>query len=262
MKKIILFIFLLSFIVTPVYATEVVLDSTDGNKLVSTDPTVNYHTDHIASGYYQPSGALARSLLNFDMSEIPSNATISDATLNLYDRDDVASTENNTIQIFRSLRDWSGTQSTWNIYKTGSNWGTAGSGNSTTDYESTVLGFITRLSTDTAGWRDFELDTDVIQEMITDGDYTNYGFLIKTQTENVYNIVNFDSSADTNKPTLTINYTTPEPTPTPTTTPEPTATPSAEFNLDNTSKPIIFELGIIIFMLGAILFTSYFRFKE
>lgn len=86
---------------------------------------------------YAYTNALTRTLIEFDLSSLPGGATITSVTLWLYywlyeDNDPVGF----TMRVHRLRRaDWEELQSTWNIYKTGSNWGTAGAANTTTDID-------------------------------------------------------------------------------------------------------------------------------
>jgi hypothetical protein len=63
--------------------------------------------------------------LEFDISDIPVSSRITAASLDLYCI--TASTAANGAKLSRITRtDWVEAESTWNIYKTGSNWTTAG----------------------------------------------------------------------------------------------------------------------------------------
>lgn len=75
-------------------------------------------------------------LIKFDLSAIPANATINEAILDMTSDSGAAS----TIVFYRLVRDWVETEATYNIAETGTNWGTAGALNTTTDYNSTSLG--------------------------------------------------------------------------------------------------------------------------
>lgn len=73
-------------------------------------------------------------VLRFDISDIPSGSTITSATLTLYNAGTV---QGGTTYLYASLRDWSETQATWNVYTTGNNWSTAGCRGSSTDMTGT-----------------------------------------------------------------------------------------------------------------------------
>lgn len=102
--------------------------------------------------------AIRRGLLTFDFSSVvPAGATITSATLSLYC---YQVSSGRTITAYRLLRtDWSVSESTWNIYKTGSNWGIAGASDSTTDYTTTDSSSATSLSS--AGWLNFTVTAQV-----------------------------------------------------------------------------------------------------
>ena len=99
------------------------------------------------------------SLLKFDFSSVvPAGATITLATLSLY-----AYTANgpDTLTAYRLLRtDWSESQATWNEYKTGSSWGTAGALNTTTDFttDDSASGSVANNS---AAWHNFTVTAQV-----------------------------------------------------------------------------------------------------
>lgn len=99
-----------------------------------------------------------RSILKFDFSAVvPAGAVITLATLNLYCQSVLAS---RTITVYRLLRtDWVEAQATWNIFKTGSNWGTAGALNTTTDITTTDAA--TSASLSAAGWQAWTVTAQV-----------------------------------------------------------------------------------------------------
>ncbi len=75
-------------------------------------------------------------LILMSLGDLPAGAVISTATFSTY----WYNTESGeTVALYRLRRaDWVEAEATWNIYKTGSNWGTAGALNTTTDHDTTV----------------------------------------------------------------------------------------------------------------------------
>lgn len=111
--------------------------STIDTSLFKDAPTTNYGTNDSLYIAAMNSGAtLYAGILKFDFSAVvPAGATITLATLSLNCASNVAS---RTITVYRLLRtDWVENQATWNIYKSGSNWGTAGALGSGVDFTST-----------------------------------------------------------------------------------------------------------------------------
>jgi len=102
---------------------------------------------------------ICRGLIEFPIvwgTDIPAGATIISAVLSL-NLTTVYGTDNYTAS--RLLRlDWSELQSTWSIYKTGSNWGTAGCDNAITDYTPTDA---VAISIGSTGWKDWVITEQV-----------------------------------------------------------------------------------------------------
>lgn len=99
--------------------------------LIENAPTTNYGT--LASLGVRPlTSNRNRAPLKFDFSAVvPAGVTIILATLSLYCNAYQAS---RTITAYRLLHtDWAETEATWNQYKAGSAWGTAGALNTDTD---------------------------------------------------------------------------------------------------------------------------------
>lgn len=118
--------------------------STIDTNLSKPSPTTNYGTSSTITVQPVPLGPV-RSILAFDFSAVvPAGATITLATLSLYCTFALAS---RTITVYRLLRtDWVETEATWNIYKTGSNWSTAGAFDTTNDITTTDAATATSVS--------------------------------------------------------------------------------------------------------------------
>jgi len=99
-------------------------------------PTTNYGSQTLFN-VFTGADFIMRSIIEFDLSFVPEGATISSASLDLYYYnywgDDMVG---RTLRMHRLRRaDWEELQATYNIYKTGNNWGTAGAAHTTTDID-------------------------------------------------------------------------------------------------------------------------------
>jgi RHS repeat-associated protein len=172
-----------------------------------------------------------RSLIKFDLSSIPANATITSATLSLWTTGDLSDNDR-TIRVYRLKTAFDESSATWNESASGINWQSAGA-SGTNDRESTDIGSVLVLANETDGTeKQIALDAARIQEMVS-GTFTNNGFIIIADTElnDRFNYKSSDASTASQRPKLVIQYTTstptPGPSPTPTNTPAgPTATPT------------------------------------
>ena len=173
------------------------------------DATTNYggNTNIFVGGL--TGSNIYRTLIKFDgLSDgtIPSAATISSATLSLYCSGENSSNAR-TLRVFRLKRAWVEAQATWNIYSTGNKWQTAG-GFGANDCEQTDIGSRAFSATETTGeYKDFSLTVADIQAIVN-GTWTNNGFLIKADTESSDRYSFYSSDNASNKPKLTIVYTT------------------------------------------------------
>jgi len=127
------------------------------------NPTTNYGTSAywVEAGYLS-AGHLLRALIEFAITwgtDIPANATITSAVFSLL-VDNLTSGTNENFTAARVLRrDWVEAESTWNIYKTGSNWTTAGCGSNGNDYTSTDA---VALAISSTGWKDWTITNQVL----------------------------------------------------------------------------------------------------
>jgi len=189
------------------------------------DRLLNYgRSPGLSAGYWDYAAYLwARSLIKFDVSEIPSSATITSANIVLY-----CSSANGTgtYSVYKLRRHWyegdfyctrsdtstfgrcDSTQMTggccWEYYNTTSAWGSPGADNTTTDRYSTAEA---SLAISTTGWKTWDV-TSAIQDIV-DGTDENYGFIIIGPSSGMNN-VSFRSSecAEFNlKPKLEVEWT-------------------------------------------------------
>ena len=185
--------------------TTVTLNPTGDTHMRSNSPTNNY-----SGGVSIPAGELAssssyvrRSLVKFDLSGIPSTATVLSVTLRLFDYAADASNAS-TLRVFRQLRAWVDTQATWNIYKTGSSWQTAG-GFGVLDCEQTDIGSIALSAVAASNYIEIALTPSAVQEIIA-GTWTDNGFLLKMDTElnDSHSFYSLDNGSD--MPELVVDY--------------------------------------------------------
>lgn len=161
-------------------------------------PTANYGTDVQIQEYPRNIGYNRRGLVWFDLSPIPPGATISSATLYLYEAQTFGSTR--TIGIYRLTQGWIENSVTWNRYDGTNLWGLAGS-----DYESTAVATANISWTGALKWDSWNVIAGV-SDFVNDA-YLNYGWLIKDTVEDTSEAYwFFNSREDVNQPYLVINY--------------------------------------------------------
>lgn len=149
-----------------------------------------------------------RGLLKFDVSSIPVNSTIMSADVTLW----YSSTNNNTpldISLHRVTKGWLESQANWNYAKTSPStvWTTKG-GDFTSKPQATVGGLAGILDLAVADMK-WKLPTTLISDWLYNPQ-TNYGLLLKSNTENTDSYKKFISSEHTidskYHPLLVISY--------------------------------------------------------
>ena len=205
----------------------------------SSKTTTNYGTA-TGMGIGEDNSAInvTRSLIKFDLSAIPANATINSAVLSLWTSTDLSSNDR-TLRVYRLKTAWNESQVTWQKAANGANWQTAGASGAN-DRESTDIGSITLLNNEALNTeKQISLNASKIQEM-RNGTFTNNGFILVTETENNdrFDYKTSDHATSSQWPKLVIQYTLPPatntPTFTPTFTPTATATPSPTGTMSQT----------------------------
>ena len=159
--------------------------------------TTNYNGSNLIFDDYRSS------LIKWDLSSIPSGASITSAEITFFNYT-VSSDE---YEIYEVTKDWVDSEATWMIAKTGQNWEIAGAKGSS-DHGSTVLGTINM----SGSWstQTYPLNSDgvaLIQSWI-DGTKTNYGFIIQDYTNTSRGQFHKEADSDVNKrPKLTLTGT-------------------------------------------------------
>ena len=191
-------------------------NETDGIdiRIVSSTPDTNYNAENILCvGEINAGASVQRTLIKFDLSSIPANATIVSATLSLWTAADF-STNARDYKIYRVKRAWVEANATWNVYTTGNSWGTVGCSNTSTDYDTTVWAtknFGNAIANNTQ--MDFVFDATGLAELtkFIDGTNTNNGWIIRadTESEDAYTLHSSSGATAGFRPKLVIEYTTP-----------------------------------------------------
>ncbi|MBU0686673.1 MAG: DNRLRE domain-containing protein [Candidatus Margulisbacteria bacterium] len=193
------------------WATTVTIQPSSADSyMAAAAPTTNYGSQ-VSVLVYPWSASIRRGIIQFDLSSIPINATVTSATLELY----VYATGGfdyvvNLHRIQQSpVRDWQESSVTWNNYKTGTAWSSGGG-----DYSSTISGtVIWGGGPPYAKWGTFEstqLVNDVQSFISTPA--TNFGWLVKGSDEAVgssyyaYFYSNDEPTQTTKRPKLSITY--------------------------------------------------------
>lgn len=175
------------------------------------------------------------SLIQFSMPAIPSQATISQATLRLYTTYSSNPAYPITIQLHRVLRLWNEMDASWTYATAGIPWGLPGCNDTSSDRA--AIPSDEQTATLVGQWLEFDI-TDDVRLWFADPSQ-NHGHIARGAGEHTVQY-NFASSEYTNtafRPELCITYYEATPTPTITNTPTKTATPTATPTFTPTLTP-------------------------
>lgn len=170
------------------------------------NPTINYCAyNDIWIGKSASDGKEARGIIRFDLSGIPSGATVTKADLNIYFHRMEAGTGASTVGVFwiiNGVPDCSTT--TWQKRSSTSNWSSAGG-----DYSSAVGA----MDTTTVSWDSHDgdkhtLDVKYYVERYVNGTFSgNYGFMLKaTSSNDKAQFYSIESAPAGKKPVLVVTY--------------------------------------------------------
>ncbi|KKK79973.1 hypothetical protein LCGC14_2828150 [marine sediment metagenome] len=201
-------------------------DGAAGNdtRLDFTNPNMNYET---ADSFFVGDGSggandASRPVIKFNLSSIPSDATIDSVTLELWENfaDRSAAQAAAPVNLHRLLQNWVEAQVTWNDYSTGNSWGTAGAASVGVDRDGDVSATVT-LDHVAAGamvtWADDGADPSLkndVQQFVN-GTWANYGWILEKPDWELLGVGPFalnqfrtsDYATAAQRPKLTVNYT-------------------------------------------------------
>jgi hypothetical protein len=142
-------------------------------------------------------GADRRGLLKFDLSSIPANATVTGATLYLYEKDNKTG---QTTYIYRVTSNWNENSATW------LSWLLLGG-----DFDNSIS-YFTYLPEQNNCMLTIDI-TDLVRKWV-DGTYNNYGLMLySTGPNHIISYSSKESSTASERPKLNVIYTVPTSTP-------------------------------------------------
>lgn len=211
--------------------TEMVLYATNDTYINELAPTMN--EGMVQNFHIAPNDTVA-TLLKFDLSGIPKGTYVDSATLELL-VGHISGTSGQSVVAYKVLRNWKEYEATWNIAETGTNWGTAGCQNTTTDRSSASSGTATE-SNGVGSWLSFDVTTLVLDWVTTPT--SNHGVVLRASGAEMARL-DFYSRESEHAPRLTLylTYDIPQHTPTPRPTYTPTPTPNVSLSISLEGTP-------------------------
>lgn len=142
---------------------------------------LNYNLDKIYVG--ATTAGSTRPLLYFDVSSIPATATVMSACVCLY-HDGKNASNSTTMRAYKMLKEWDLYTSSWNNQYTTQGWTQGGAGSPLDYWGEHYSGSITLTSTETDGWKIFEIRKNLVEGWVkSSSGSANYGLLLKTDNE-------------------------------------------------------------------------------
>lgn len=188
----------------PVMAASMEFDCTMDTYLYEYEPTTTHNDEGLYVGVAGPSGHTSRSIFQFPIDwgvDIPSDATITAATLTLQLFSSSGDAMTILAQRLRRLN-CEEDEATWQVYRTGSSWGSAGAASTSTDFTTTD-----QASAYYPGSGLDPMDFDVIDIVDRAQTYDeDVAFRVVAQSETNYEFITFGDYESFYEPKLTVEY--------------------------------------------------------
>ncbi len=168
------------------------------------EPIATHDGEGLPVGVWGPAGHTVRSILQFPIdwgTDIPDGVTILEATLTLEPTSSSADAMTILAQRLRRLN-CNESQATWEVYKTGSSWGSAGAASTSSDFTTTDQASA-YYDGDGLDAMDFDV-TDIVDRAQTYDE--DVAFRVVAQSETNYEHIIFGDHEGFYKPTLTVQY--------------------------------------------------------
>ncbi len=173
--------------------------------VLNANPTTNFGSHgNLWVGERALFSQIAHTLLKFDLTTLPADATIVSATLSLWLSSTAQASQGDTIKVYRLKRAWVESEVTWNVYSTGNSWQVAG-GDGPDDREQTEIGSADTTGSDPTG-QFFDIPLTPTSKADLD---LGYGWLLRTvnQVDDLYIFYPSTNATPSQRPKLTIVYT-------------------------------------------------------
>jgi hypothetical protein len=228
--------------VTPPQTQDGEFRTVQDTHLSSENPTSNFGNQYL----HIKGMGIKRVLMNFDVSSIPQGAEIISATLRLT----TSYTDNKTnlalnISSYLVYTKWKEFEATWNIPRTGANWGAFGCGAVPTDRSDWASDTVLVQQVLGTPPKAYDWNVRRIVQAWVDDPPSQAGLLLMAEYDNFRNVAFYGAqdSVPEWRPVLRVQWRLSPPTPTPTSTPTntptntPTYTPSPTATMTPTATP-------------------------